>query len=54
MPSPNVKLLRVDLPADVWDRLNNEAADDGKKIGAFARDLIVKRDARLNKTKTDM
>jgi hypothetical protein len=43
------KLLRLDLPEDVWHRLNAEAADANQKIGIFARDLIVKRDARVHK-----
>lgn len=47
-----VKLLRVDLPADVWDRLNAEAAQAGLKIGKHAQELIVARDARKHGKKT--
>jgi hypothetical protein len=49
MPSPNTKLLRLDIPTEVWERLNAEAMSSGQKIGKFTQDLIVARDARKHK-----
>lgn len=40
------KLLRLDLPDDVWDRLNAEAAASGLKIGLYVKRLIIARDER--------
>lgn len=40
------KLLRTDLPPDVWERLNAEATEHGKTIGVYVKSLIVARDAR--------
>lgn len=40
------KLLRTDLPDDVWDRLNDEAASHGVKIGVYVKRLIITRDAK--------
>jgi hypothetical protein len=40
------KLLRTDLPDDVWERLNDEAAAHGMKIGLYVKRLIVARDAK--------
>jgi len=40
------KLLRTDLPDDVWDRLNEEAAEHGVKIGVYVKRLIIARDAK--------
>lgn len=40
------RLLRTDLPDDVWDRLNAEAAEHGVKIGVYVKRLIVARDER--------
>lgn len=40
------KTLRTDLPVEVWDRLEAEAASKGKKIGTYLRDLIVARDEK--------
>ena len=44
------RLLRTDLPDDVWLRLEAEAAEHGQKIGLYVKQLIVARDARKNKT----
>lgn len=41
------KLLRLDLPDDVWDRLNAEAAAKDQKIGLFVKQLIIARDAKV-------
>lgn len=38
--------LTVALPDDVWDRLDAEAADHGKTIGAYLKQLIITRDAK--------
>lgn len=46
---PRLRTLRADIPADVWSRLEAEAAEHGMKIGAYLRTLIVRRDARLHK-----
>lgn len=40
------KLLRTDLPDDVWDRLNAEAQANGVKIGVYVKRLIMARDAK--------
>lgn len=42
------RLLRVDLPDDVWARLNAEAAAADQKIGLFVKHLILARDSRKN------
>lgn len=39
--------LTIDLPADVWDRLDAEARAKDQRIGGYLIDLITKRDARL-------
>lgn len=44
-PAPN-KTVSASLPVEVWERLNSEAAESGQVLGAFLRDLIVKRDGR--------
>lgn len=40
------RLLRTDLPDDVWDRLAAEAADNGVKVGVYLRRLIIARDRK--------
>jgi hypothetical protein len=40
------RLLRTDLPDEVWDRLNTEAEAHDLKIGKYVRDLIIRRDQR--------
>lgn len=45
------KLLRTDLPDEVWDRLNEEAAEHGVKIGVYIKQLIVARDKRRQSNK---
>lgn len=40
------KLLRTDLPDDVWDRLNAEATAAGVKIGVYVKRLIITRDEK--------
>lgn len=42
----NARLLRLDLPPDVWDRLNAEAAQHNQKIGTYVRGLILTRDTK--------
>lgn len=46
------RLLRTDLPDDVWDRLNAEAAAHNQKIGVYLKALIIRRDKKLH-SKTD-
>lgn len=38
--------LTLDLPVDVWDRLDAEAQQNGQRIAGYLRDLTVKRDGR--------
>lgn len=40
------KLLRTDLPDEVWARLNAEAEADGVKIGVYVKRLILARDQK--------
>jgi hypothetical protein len=40
------RLLRTDLPDDVWNRLDAEAASHGQKIGKYVQGLILARDQR--------
>lgn len=40
------RLLRTDLPDDVWERLADEAAEHGVKIGVYVKRLIIARDAK--------
>lgn len=40
------KLLRTDLPDDVWDRLDAEAKEAGMKIGLYLKQLIIERDKK--------
>lgn len=40
------RLLRTDLPDDVWDRLDQEAEQHGMKIGVYVKRLIIARDER--------
>jgi hypothetical protein len=40
------RTLRTELPADVWDRLADEAAAAGIPLGRLVRQLIVARDRR--------
>lgn len=44
--------LTINLPEDVWDRLNAEAAEHGQKIGTYLRNLIVKRDTKRHGAKS--
>lgn len=46
MGEPKTRTLRLTLPAEVWERLDNEAAANGLSIGTFGRRLIVDRDTR--------
>lgn len=41
-----MRRLTLDLPVDVWDRLDAEARLDGQRIAGFTQGLIVKRDDR--------
>lgn len=50
-PRVPTKRLTVDLPAEVWDRLNAEAAAKGQKIGLFAKGLIITRDEKVQQKK---
>lgn len=43
------KRLTLDLPADVWERLDEEAQVAGKRIAGFTSDLIIARDTRKQK-----
>lgn len=47
-PAPPTRLLRVDLPTEVWDALDAEAADRGVKVGSFVRDMLVRRHTKKN------
>lgn len=38
--------LTLDLPVEVWDRLDAEARDNGQRIAGYLRDLTVKRDTK--------
>lgn len=38
--------LTVNIPQDVWDRLAEEAAEEGKAVGTHLKDLIVTRDRK--------
>lgn len=49
MTAAENKRLTVSLPADVWERLRDEAATKNVSIGTFARTLIVNRDEKRNK-----
>lgn len=40
------RTLRTDLPVDVWERFNAEAAARGVPVGRHLRNLMVARDAR--------
>lgn len=46
------RLLRTDLPDDVWDRLAAEAAEHGVKIGVYLKQLVIARDARKHGAST--
>lgn len=35
------RLLRTDLPDDVWERLADEAAEHGVKIGVYVRRILT-------------
>lgn len=47
------RLLRTDLPDDVWHRLAAEAEANGMKIGTYVKHLIVARDERRENKKGD-
>lgn len=38
--------LTIDLPPDVWHRLEDEAAAEGRKIGPHLRRLVIDRDTK--------
>lgn len=38
--------LTLDLPVDVWERLDAEAQDHGQRIAGYLRNLTVTRDAK--------
>lgn len=38
--------LTIDLPPDVWRRLEAEAQNAGLKIGPYLRQLVLDRDAK--------
>jgi hypothetical protein len=40
------RTIRTDLPLDVWDRLDAEAAAKNIPIGRHLRNLITTRDAK--------
>jgi len=40
------KRLTLDLPADVWDRLDIEAIEHGQRIGGYVAGLVIARDER--------
>lgn len=46
------RLLRTDLPDDVWDRLAAEAEQHGMKIGAYLRRLVIARDQKKHGSQT--
>lgn len=46
------KLLRTDLPDDVWDRLAAEAAQHGVKIGVYIKQLVIARDRKKHGAST--
>lgn len=46
--------LTLDLPVDVWDRLDAEARESGQRIAGYLQYLVVKRDtSRHPKTSPD-
>lgn len=44
--------LTLDLPVDVWDRLDAEAQANGMRIAGYLRNLAVKRDAKRHGAKS--
>lgn len=47
-----MKRLTLDLPADVWDRLDAEAQANGQRIAGYLQQLTIKRDERKNGAKS--
>lgn len=41
--------LTLDLPVDVWDRLDEEAQTHGQRIAGYTQMLINKRDEKMEK-----
>jgi macrodomain Ter protein organizer (MatP/YcbG family) len=41
-----MRRLTLDLPVDVWDRLDAEAQDHGQRIAGYLQQLTIKRDER--------